>query len=200
MKNNRSKLIGRYRRHSLLLAPLLLALCSRAQADGGAVALHQVAGPYVVTVFIAPVAPRAGPVDVSVLAQELADGQAALDVEVFVRLRSASGMIVAGQATRKASRNDLFYSASMNLPEAGRWELEVAIEQGKQGGQGKSATSVLGQVSVAAPMPFLLSYWRSLSLPWVIATLFVVNQLLKRRAANRGRRNHGSKPVSSHCG
>ena len=203
MKNNRSKLIGRYRRHSLLLAPLLLALCSRAQADGGGVALHQVAGPYVVTVFIAPVAPRAGPVDVSVLAQERADGQAALDVEVFVRLRSASGMIVAGQATRKASRNDLFYSASMNLPEAGRWELEVAIEQGKQGGQGKSATSVLGQVSVAAPMPFLLSYWRSLSLPWVIATLFVVNQLLKRRAANRGRRNHafgGSKPVSSHCG
>src|SRR5262245_36400846 len=151
MKNNRSKLIDRYRRHSLLLAPLLLALCSRAQADrGGGVALHQVAGPYVVTVFIAPVAPRAGPVDVSVLAQERADGQAALDVEVFVRLRSASGMIVAGQATRKASRNDLFYSASMNLPEAGRWELEVAIEQGKQGGQGKSATSVLGQGAVAA--------------------------------------------------
>jgi len=183
MKNNRSKLIGRYWRHSLLCASLLLALYSRPRADGGSVALHQLAGPYVVTVFITPVAPRAGPVDVSVLAQDRADGRAAIDVEVFVRLRSESGMIVAGQATREASRNNLLYSASMNLPEAGRWELEVAIGQGRQG---KSATRVLGQVSVAAPRPFLLSYWRSLSLPWVIVTLFVVNQRLKRRAASRG--------------
>jgi hypothetical protein len=194
MKNNRSKLIGRYWRHSLLLTPLLLALCSRAEADGGAVALHQVAGTYIVTVFITPGAPRAGPVDVSVLAQEGADAQAALDVEVFVRLRSASGMIVAGQATREASRNNLLYSASMNLPEAGQWELEVAIGHGRQG---KSATSVLGQVSVAAPRPFLLSYWRSLSLPWVIITLFAVNQRLKRRAANQGRRNHTSGRLSN---
>jgi hypothetical protein len=193
MKNNRSKLIGRYWRHSLLFASLLLALYSRPQADGGGVALHQVAGPYVVTVFIAPAAPRAGPVDVSVLALDRADGRAAIDVEVFVRLRSESGMIVAGQATREASRNNLLYSASMNLPEGGRWELEVAIGQDRQG---KSATSVLGQVSVAAPRPFLLSYWRSLSLPWVIVTLFAANQRLKRRAAGRGKRSHTSGRLS----
>jgi len=193
MKNNRSKLIGRYWRNSLLFVSLLLALYSRPQADGGGVALHQVAGPYVVTVFIAPVTPRAGPVDVSVLARDSADGQAALDVEVFVRLRSESGMIVAGQATREESRNNLLYSVSMNLPEAGRWELEVAIGQGRQG---KSATTVLGQVSVAAPRPFLLSYWRSLSLPWVIVTLFAVNQRLKRRAANWGNRSATSGRLS----
>jgi hypothetical protein len=193
MKNNRSKLIGRYWRHSLLFATLLPALHSRPQADGGGVALHQVAGPYVVTVFISPAPPRAGPVDVSVLARDRADGRAAIDVEVFVRLRSESGMIVAGQATREASRNNLLYSASMNLPEGGRWELEVAIGQGRQG---KSATSVLGQVSVAAPRPFLLSYWRSLSLPWVIVTLFAVNQRLKRRAASRGKRSHTSGRLS----
>jgi len=194
MKNNRSKLIGRYLRHSLLFASLLLALYSRPRADGGGVVLQQAAGPYVVTVFIAPVAPRAGPVDVSVLARDRADGRAAIDVEVFVRLRSESGMIVEGQATREASRNNLLYSASMNLPEGGRWELEVAIGQGRQG---KSATSVLGQVSVAAPRPFLLSYWRSLSLPWVIVTLFVVNQRLKRRAASRGKRSHTSGRLSN---
>ena len=181
MKNHRSKLIGRYWRYISLLALLLLALCSRAQADGG-VALHQVAGPFVVTVFTAPGAPRAGPVEVSVLAQYRADGQAALDVEVFVRLRSASGLIVAGQATREASRHNPLYYASMNLPSAGRWELEVTIQQGRQG---MSATSVLGQVSVAMPRPFLFSYWRILSLPWVIVTLFAMNQWLKRRAASR---------------
>src|SRR5262245_29482505 len=180
MKNNRSKLIGRYRRHSLLLAPLLLALCSRAQADGGGVALHQVAGPYVVTVFIAPAAPRAGPVDVSVLARDRADGRAAIDVEVFVRLRREGGIAVVGHATRGVTQNELFYSVLMNLPEAGRWELEVTIKRGK------SEASVFGQLSVAAPRPFLLSYWRSLSLPWVVVTLFAMNQWLKGRAASRG--------------
>jgi hypothetical protein len=171
-------------RCGLLLAAALSALNSRAHADGGAVALRQVAGPFVVTVFIAPGAPRAGPVEVSVLAQDLTDGRAALDVEVFVRLRSASGMIVAGRATREASRNNPLYSASMNLPEAGRWELEVTLTRARQG---KSAISVLGQVSVAAPGPLLLSYWQSLTLPWVIVILFAMNQWLKRRAASRGR-------------
>ena len=189
MKKHRSKLIARLWRNGLLMTVALSALSLRAQADGGGVALHQVAGPFVVTVFTAPGAPRAGPVDVSVLAQDRADGQAALDVEVFVRLRSEGGMIVVGRATREASRNNLLYSVSMNLPEAGRWELEVIIEQGRQG---KSATSVLGQVSVAAPRPFLLSYWQILSLPWVIATLFAMNQWLKRRAAIRGPRNHAA--------
>jgi hypothetical protein len=174
------------RRCGLLLAVALSALNSRSHADSGGVVLRQVAGAFVVTVFIAPGAPRAGPVDISVLAQDRADGQAAPDVEVFVRLRSASGMIVAGQATREASRNNLLYSASMNLPEAGRWELEVTI---RHGGQGKRAISVLGQVSVAAPGPLLLSYWQILSLPWVIVTLFATNQWLKGRAASRGRRN-----------
>jgi len=177
MEKHRAKLIGRYWRHGLLLAPLLLALCSRAQADGGLVQMHQTAGPFVITVFAAPSPPRVGPVEISVLAQDRADGRAALDVEVFVRLRSEGGAIVAGRATREASRNKLLYSASMNLPEAGRWELEVTINQGK------SVASVFGQLSVASPGPFLISYWRSLSLPWAVIILFPMNQWLKRRSA-----------------
>src|SRR5262245_58433921 len=182
MENHRAKLIGRYWRHGLLLASLLLALCSRAQADGGLVQMRQTAGPFVITVFAAPSPPRVGPVEIGVLAQNLEDGQAALNVEVFVRLRSAGGTIVVRRATREASRNNLLYSASMNLPEAGRWELEVTIKQGK------SADSVLGQLSVVAPRPLLLSYWRSLSMPWVVISLFAMNQWLKRRAASRGRK------------
>src|SRR5215510_5836763 len=184
MENHRAKLIGRHWRHGLLLAPLLLALCSRAQADGGLVQMRQTAGPFVITVFAAPSPPRVGPVEIGVLAQNREDGQAALDVEVFVRLRRAGGTIVVGRATREASRNKLLYSASMNLPEAGRWELEVTIKQGK------SADSALGQLSVVAPTPLLLSYWRSLSLPWVVISLFAMNQWLKRRAASRGRGDH----------
>jgi hypothetical protein len=184
MKRHRAKSIARYlRRNVLLLAPLL-ALCSRAHADGGLVQLHQTAGRFVVTVFAAPNPPRVGPVDISVLAQDRADGRPALDVEVVVRLRREGGMTVVGQATRKVAQNKLLYSTLIDLPEAGRWELEVTIKQGKQE---ESLVSVLGQIWVAQPRPFLLSYWRSLSLPWIVVTLFAMNQWLKRRAASRGR-------------
>jgi len=184
VKKYRSKLVARLWRNGLLMAVALSALSLRAQADGGLVQLHQTAGSFVVTVFAAPSPPRVGPVEISVLAQNREDGQAALDVEVFVRLRSAGGTIVVGRAAREASRNKLLYSAPMNLPEAGRWELEVTIKQGK------SADSVLGQLSVVAPRPLLLSYWRSLSLPWVVISLFAMNQWLKRRAASRGMGDH----------
>jgi hypothetical protein len=184
MKKHRSKLIARLWRRSLLLAVALSTLSLRAQADGGLMQLHQTAGPFVVTIFATPSPPRVGPVEISVLAQDRENGQAALDVEAFVRLRSAGGTIVLGRATREASRNKLLYSASMNLAEAGRWELEVTIKQGK------SAASVLGQLSVVAPRPLLLSYWRSLSLPWVVISLFAMNQWLKRRAASRGSGDH----------
>jgi hypothetical protein len=179
MEKQRSKLTARLWRCGLSLAVALSTPSLQARADGGLVQLHQTAGPFVVTVFAAPSPPRVGPVDVSVLAQYRADGRAALDVEVFVRLRSAGGAIVAGRATREASRNKLLYSASMNLHEAGRWEMEVTIKRGK------SAASVFGQLSVAGPRPFMISYWRSLSLPWVLISLFAINQWLKRRAASR---------------
>ena len=180
----RSKLIARLWPRGLSLAVALSALNLLAQADGGLVQLHQTAGPFVVTVFAAPNPPRAGLVDVSVLAQNRADGRAALDVEVFVRLRSAGGRIVTGRATREASRINPLYSASMNLPEAGKWELEVTIQRGK------SAVSVLVQMPVAAPRPLLLSYWRSLSLPWIIITLFAMNKWLKRRATGENCHSH----------
>jgi hypothetical protein len=188
----------------LFLLAALLALCAQAQADGGLVQLHQTAGRFVVTVFTAPNPPRVGPVDISVLAQDRLDGRAALDGEVIVRLRSEGGMTVVGQATRNVAQNKLLYSILMNLPEAGQWDLEVTIKQGKQG---ESQASVLGRIWVAQPGPFLLSYWRSLSLPWIVVTLFAMNQWLKRRAASRlSRRAHlgfrGALPVregKTHC-
>src|SRR5262249_20698732 len=110
VKNYHSKLIARLWRDGLLMAVALSALSLRAQADGGLVRLRQTAGSFVVTVFAAPSPPRVGPVEISVLAQNREDGQAALDVEVFVRLRSAGGTIVVGRATREVSRNKLLYS------------------------------------------------------------------------------------------
>ena len=176
MKKRHFKVIAELWRRGLLLVAALLAFSSRAQADGGFVELHQEVGPFVVTVFTAPGPLRAGPVDISVLVQDRASGQPVLDGEVFVRLSREGEITLVERATREMAQNKLLYSAVMNLPEPGRWELEVTITQGKE------TASILGQVSAAAPSPFLLSYWRSLSLPPIMIAVFALNQWLRRRA------------------
>jgi hypothetical protein len=179
MKKQHFKLIGQLCYRGLLLVPALLAFSSRAQADGGFVELHQEIGAFVVTVFSAPGPLRAGPVDISVLVQDRASGQPVLDGEVFVRLKSPGAITLVERATREVAQNKLLYSALINLPEAGQWELEVTIKQGKE------TASVLGQVSAATPSPFWLSYWRSLLLPPIVIAAFALNQWLKRRSAHR---------------
>lgn len=176
MKKQHFKVIAELWRRGLLLVAALLAFSSQAEADGGFVELHQEVGPFVVTVFSAPGPLRAGPVDMSVLVQDRASGQPVLDGEVFVRLKSPGAITLVERATREVAQNKLLYSALMNLPEAGQWELEVTITQGKE------TASILGQVSAAAPSPFWLSYWRSLSLPPILIAVFALNQWLKRRA------------------
>src|SRR5262249_39441585 len=148
MNKQRTEWIAYLWHRGLLLVVALFMLNSRAHADGGIVALHQVASPFVVTVFSAPVPLRVGPVDIRALVQDRANGQPVLDGEIFIRLRKQGGMAVGGRATREVAQNKLLYSALMNLPEAGRWELEVTIKQGKE------TASVLGQVSASAPRPF----------------------------------------------
>jgi len=179
MKKRHFKVIAELGRRGLLLVAALLSFSSRAQADGGFVELHQEVGPFVVTVFSAPGRLRAGPVDISVMVQDRASGQPVLDGEVFVRLKSPGGITLVERATRELAQNKLLYAALMNLPETGQWELEVTIKQGKE------TASISGQVSAAAPTPFLLSYWRSLSLPPIVFTVFALNQWLKRRSARR---------------
>lgn len=189
MKKQPSISVFQLWRRSLSLLFALFAMSAQAEADGGVVRIHQKAGPFIVTVFSAPSPLRAGPVDISVLVQRGEDGQPVLKGEVFVRLRSAGGISVTKRATRDAAQNKLLYSAVMNLPEPGEWELEITVEQDK------GTASVLGHMTAAAPRPFLLSYWGSLSLPPVIVALFALNQALKRRAVRRkisARRNVGA--------
>jgi hypothetical protein len=159
---------------ALLLAAALFALNSRVCADGGFVELHEVVGPFDVTVFTAPGPLRAGPVDISVLVQDVANGQPVLDGEVFVRLQR-EGSDLAERASREVAQNKLLYSALMHLPEAGQWEFEVTIKHGKE------AASLRRGVSVAPSRPLLLAYWRSLSVPPVVIAIFALNQWLKRR-------------------
>jgi hypothetical protein len=161
------------------VAVALVAQVVTTHAHGGLVQLHQAAEPFVVTVFTAPTPLHAGPVDVSVLVQDRRDGHPVLDGEVSVWLRREEGKAVGGLATRPVAPHQPLYSIVVHVPEAGQWELEVTVTQGQD------SASVRGQVSAAAPRPSVLSYWRSVSLPLVAATLFAVHQWVKRRAVSR---------------
>ena len=55
------------------------------------------------------------------------------------------------------------------------------------GAVGASTASMRRQVSAAAPRPFVLAYWRSLSLLPIITALCAMHQWVKRRAARRGK-------------
>jgi hypothetical protein len=172
---------GAWLRRTLLVAVALVAQVVTTHAHGGRVQLHQAAGPFVVTVFTTPTPLQAGPVDVSVLVQDRGDGQPVLDGEVDVWLWREDGRTVGGRATRAVAQPQLLYSTVVHVPEAGQWALEVTVTQGQH------SARVRGQVLAASPRPCVLAYWRSLSLPPVVATLFAVHQWLQRRAARRGK-------------
>src|SRR5438270_12236899 len=64
-----------------LVAAVLFAACL-AHADGGAIVLHERAGAFLVTVFVAPQPAQAGPIDTSVLVQDRQTGVVVLDAKV----------------------------------------------------------------------------------------------------------------------
>src|SRR6516162_9043756 len=100
-----------------LLSCLIFHPSSLARADGGAVRLRQRAGGYQIAVFTSPTPFRAGPVDVSVLVQDAAYLKATGD-----------GRALECPATTAAATNRLFHAAVFELPEPGRWDVEVAVE------------------------------------------------------------------------
>src|SRR5580704_13866550 len=71
----------------LIVAGLLVLVGLRgaaARADGGTVRYYDRLGDYRVTVFTSPAPLRAGPVDVSVLVQNVETGQPIVDAEVII--------------------------------------------------------------------------------------------------------------------
>src|SRR5438094_524539 len=99
----------------VLLSPGHLVTWSpgHARADGGMVRLSQRQGGYQITVFTAPTPFRAGPVDVSVLVQDAATGEALpqAQVTVWVAPRGRRGAAVSYAATSEAATNKLLHAA-----------------------------------------------------------------------------------------
>jgi hypothetical protein len=162
------------------LAVALLLYAQAAHGDGGVVQLKQAAGPFIITVFSAPTALRAGPADISVLVQQHDTNEPVLDAEVAVLLaplRTASAAINTA-ATRQQATNKLLYAAAVNVPSAGSWELRVTVQHGS------TTASVAGTITAAAALPPLLAQWPYLAFPPVAVMLFALHQWLRSRSSN----------------
>jgi hypothetical protein len=118
---------------------------------------------------------RPGPADLSVLLEQTDEHSPILDGEVFFELMHETGMIIRAEATRSQARNKLLYCSLIDLPLAGHWKMKVRASRGHD------RAEVLQDVSVAAPQPLLLCYWKLIAFPPTVIILFIMNQWLRGR-------------------
>jgi hypothetical protein len=135
-------------------------------------------GAYQITVFTSPTLFRAGPVDISVLIQDGATGEPVPHAQVTIQAtpRSRADQALRVPATTEAATNKLLYAAAFDLPAPGWWDIEVMID----GPRGPARVAFEVQADDAPPP------WRALW-PWfcwppAVVVLYVIHQLLSRRA------------------
>src|SRR5262245_37512398 len=165
----------------LFLHVVFCACFNQAHSDGGVVQFQKPAGQFLITAFTTPSPLRAGPVDISLMVQNLENKQPVLDCKAVVQLLKQGATSIRSEATHEAAQNKLFYAALMKIPESGVWELEAFITHGSE------SVKVAGAIGVAPSNPVIFGYWRSLAIPLLLIPLFVLNQWLKRRSVKGAR-------------
>jgi hypothetical protein len=151
-----------------------------ALADGGSMRLTGTRGGYRITVFTAPTPFRAGAVDISALVQDASTGDPMTPAKVTVRMTKPGRLALEYPATTEAATNKLFRAAQFELPESGRWALEVEV-------QGPHGLAVIGgEVDAAEPLPRWRELWPWIGWPALAIALFGIHQILARRAGSSG--------------
>jgi hypothetical protein len=172
---------------SRCLAILVLLLNTAAvSADGGAVQLSEVIGPYRITVFTSPTPLRAGPVDISVLVQDAVTGSVVPDAEVTIQVNPLDrpAELLAEPANRANATNKILLASTFDLPTSGSWEVRLNVH-GSLGTE-----EVRCRIELGEPWPEWLGM-----LPWILwplipIALFLIHIALvhRRRGANSGLR------------
>lgn len=144
-------------------------------ADGGIVQFRTQAGPFLVTVFSAPVPLRVGVADLSVMVQRLNDRSEELDCNVMLHLSKPGERDIRVAATRAQATNKILYAAHPVLQKAGNWNLTLEIKA-----RGDAAR-VNGAITVLPQLPPLIAYWPYFAVLPAAVALFALNQWLKRR-------------------
>jgi hypothetical protein len=161
---------------TFLFVIVMLLAQARGFADGGTVQMRKDAGPFLITVFTSPAPLSAGPVDISVLLQNL-DGLApVLDARVSVLLRrEASSTEIRAHATREQAQNKLLYAAMVTLPEPGKWHLSITTLHNTL------RTEISGEIGVTQNHVMAGSYRGYIALPPEMIAVFVIREWLIRR-------------------
>ncbi|HET6883692.1 MAG TPA: hypothetical protein VFI31_26295 [Pirellulales bacterium] len=168
------------------LPAILAMLSSVAMADSGTIRASQRHGNVQVTVFSEPTPLVAGPVDLSVLVQDVATGEVlypAIDIELSPRPEDS--IPLHERATRTAATNKLFQAANFELPDAGWWDVKVDID-GPNG-----HVMVPFDFEAGQPPPTWRSLWMWFTWPFFAIALFVAFQLSRPTPAK------GESPVAS---
>ena len=180
------------------MATLLLACPALLRADGGITVGQIERDGLRVTVFAAPVPVRAGPLDVTLLVQEIPSNQPVTDAVIScsvqkvgppspnpVRLPAWCSTIAPGAripATSAHSRNKLLLGAYLPLTEPGRWELDIQVTRGP------TSFSAALLLDVAAPRQPLSTWWPLIALVPAFILLYIWRGCLIR--AKRCRQPH----------
>jgi hypothetical protein len=164
---------------------LLIGFCVIARslfADGGVVQFQKQAGPFLITVFSAPVPLRVGVADLTVMVQKAVDRSEVLDSGVILHLAKPDEHAIQAVATRAQATNKLLYAAPIVFPSAGKWHLTVDVD-GKD-----NIVRVYGDVTVLPELPPLIANWPYFALLPVAVALFALNQWLKAKRKIRSPR------------
>jgi hypothetical protein len=170
-----------------------LMVANNAFGDGGAVQIHAVTGPLVVTLFTEPPIPRAGQVDFSVLVQDSKSGQPVLDATVILALTPVQ-VHQAGQPVwyppscavdppadlarvpllHSGASDRLLYGALVEIPAPGTWHALAKVKRGEED------VTIEGNLEVATPLPPIANYWPLFLLPVGAIGLYVLRTRIQR--------------------
>jgi hypothetical protein len=162
----------------LALASLtMVALAHPAWADGGTLQLVEQHGEIQFAIFTAPNPLRAGPVDISLLAQDTHTGQTLAELPATVTLTplDGQGAPIHSALTRANATNQLMQSALVELPMPGKWHVQLAADL-----QGATTTSDF-TLDAGPPLPRWLSEWPWFTWPVLAVGLFVVHRWRAKR-------------------
>jgi hypothetical protein len=149
--------------------------CPPGIADGGTLRFSGTKGGYRITVFTAPTPFRAGTVDISALILDASTGNPMTPETVTFRMTKPGSLALEYPATTEAATNKLFRAAQFELPEPGRWELQVEVD-------GSHGPAVLGgEVEAAAPLPRWQEMWLWIGWPVLAIALFSIHVWMRTR-------------------
>jgi hypothetical protein len=164
----------------MFVGSLVLGICSaQALADGGVMRLSEEKCGYRITVFSAPTSFRAGPVDISVLVQHASTGDPVTQVTLTVRMTKPGRRALEYPATTDAATNKLFRSAQFELPDAGRWLMQVLVESSDR------RAVVTCEVDAAEHLPRWLEMWPWFAWPGLAILVFGIHQYFRGISLSR---------------